>query len=131
MECEGIANFVSDSSKIPAMRRVALSRSKVMEGFEKHLELLQEVFLSLVQKSISDDEARMIMERSWFGIGSLVPVGMKMAMEIEKEVGKKRLVETVGGTVAFLEAYQEAALKKSYYLLEDETFHKLRTLLKA
>jgi len=102
-----------------------------MEGFEKHLELLQEVFLSLVQKSISDDEARMIMERSWFGIGSLVPVGMKMAMETKKEVGKKRLVETVGGTVAFLEAYQEAALKKSYYLLEDETFHKLRTLLKA
>ncbi|PVD17570.1 MULTISPECIES: hypothetical protein [unclassified Mesotoga] len=53
MEYEEIANLVSDSSKIPAMRRVTLSRSKVMEGFEKHLELLQEVFLSLVQKSIS------------------------------------------------------------------------------
>jgi len=35
MEYEEIANLVSDSSKIPAMRRVALSRSKVMEGFEK------------------------------------------------------------------------------------------------
>lgn len=35
VEYEEIANLVSDSSKIPAMRRVALSRSKVMEGFEK------------------------------------------------------------------------------------------------
>jgi len=62
-------------------------------------------------------------------IGNLAPVGMKMATEIEKELGRERLIATVGDTVAFLKTYQEVALKKSYYLLEDETFLILEKLL--
>jgi len=129
IECEGIANLVSDASKIPVMKRVALSRAKIMGEFEKHLEMLQEVFLNLAQNNISDNEADLIMQRSWFGIGNLVPVGMKMATEIEKELGREKLIATVGDTVAFLRTYQEVALKKSYYLLEDETFLILGELL--
>ncbi|MBN2218752.1 MAG: hypothetical protein JW697_00585 [Kosmotogaceae bacterium] len=131
IECEGIANLVSDVSRIPSMKRVALLRTKMMGEFEKHLELLQEVFLNLSFKNISDDEARSIMERSWFSVGSLAPVGMRMALEIENELGKDRLIETVGDTVGFLKSYQEVALKKTYYLLEDETFIKLGQLLEA
>jgi len=52
-----------------------------------------------------------------------------MATEIEKELGRERLIATVGDTVAFLKTYQEVALKKSYYLLEDETFLILEKLL--
>ncbi len=131
LETEGIANLVNDASKIPFLKRIALTRAKIMAEFEKHLELLQEVFLNLAGGVITDREARALMSRSWFTTGSLAPIGMKMAIEIENEFGKENLVKTVGDTVAFLKAYQKVALKKNYYLLEDETFDNLEKLLKA
>jgi hypothetical protein len=87
--------------------------------------------LNLAGGVITDREARALMSRSWFTTGSLAPIGMKMAIEIENEFGKENLVKTVGDTVAFLKAYQKVALKKNYYLLEDETFDNLEKLLKA
>ncbi len=129
LETEGIANLVSSATSIPFMRKLAVSRVEAMESFESYLELLQEVFLNLINKNITDEEAVSLMNRSWFGSGKLTPVGMRMAMEIEEEYGTNALVNTVGDTVAFLEAYQKAALNRTLFLLENETLENLGKIL--
>lgn len=130
LECEGVANLVSEATEIPEMRKVALFRTRIMGEFEKHLDLLQEVFLNLLHENITPREARILMNKSWFTTAHLAPIGIAMASKIEQTFGRAQLIETVGDTVAFLEAYQRVAHERAYYLLEEDTFTALKKILK-
>lgn len=87
---------------------------KDMANFNSDLEKVQKFFLDVLEGRLKDAEAIRDMGFSFFGIqGPWYTVGWKMAVMIEKSVGRARLIECLCEPAALLVAYNEAAAKRN------------------
>lgn len=122
LEVEGIANKVGDARNISKMKKLKKFREQADKDFEKYLALLQEIYLGIKEKTLTENDLDAFKNQRGLLNTFLMPVGFKMADLIESNLGREELVKTVGNPLDFLKKYQMVANKKNLFLFESKTF---------
>ena len=122
LEVEGIANKVGDARNISKMQKLKKFREQADKDFEKYLALLQEIYLGIKEKTLTEKDLEAFKNQRGLLNTFFMPVGVKIADLIESNLGRKALVKTVGNPLDFLRKYQMVAHNNNLFLFESKTF---------
>jgi hypothetical protein len=81
-----------------------------MAGFNRDLKRVEQFFLDILNGKLESDEDRLEMARSFYGVqGPWYTVGWKMAVTVEKEFGRQRLISVLCEPADIFALYNDAA----------------------